>query len=194
MYPKSFSQVLLACTLILCTVSIAFGIPTNKKGSSRKLTAGVLDEKHRPQIHYSVQENWLNDPNGLVYLDGEYHMYYQYSSSGTTPGLKYWAHAVSTDLVHWMDLPVAISPDEMGDIWSGSAVVDFKNTSGFQINEAIPPIIAIYTQSGSFQQQSIAFSNDKGRTYTKYEGNPVVPNTGFLFFAFYSFSNIFVQS
>jgi fructan beta-fructosidase len=135
-------------------------------------------EKYRPKYHYSVAKNWLNDPNGLIYLDGEYHMYYQYHPLDNSPnGPKHWAHATSTDLVHWKDLPIAICPDEIGDIWSGSAVADFTNSSGFQTGENTV-IVAIFTATGERQQQSIAYSNDKGVTFTMYEGNPVIPNTG----------------
>jgi fructan beta-fructosidase len=142
------------------------------------LTSGQQFDKFRPQLHYSVEKNWLNDPNGLVYLNGEYHLYYQYHPGSSLPGPKSWAHAISQDLTHWTDLPVAIEPDELGDIWSGSAVVDFTNSSGFQLNPDIPPILAIFTQSGQSQQQSIAYSNDFGRTFTKFRDNPVIPNPG----------------
>ncbi|CAG7828218.1 unnamed protein product, partial [Allacma fusca] len=134
------------------------------------------EEKFRPQIHFSVPENWANDPNGLVYYDGEYHFHYQYHPGNPNNGPKSWAHAVSTNLVTWTDLPVAIEPDHLGDIWSGSAVVDHENTTGFQQDPDIAPIVAIFTHSGSSQQQSIAYSLNKARDYVKYEGNPVLPN------------------
>nr|WEI57533.1 putative GH32 family protein [Tomocerus qinae] len=135
------------------------------------------DDRFRPQIHYSVPANWANDPNGMVYLDGEYHLYYQYNpfSSVADGNTMHWGHAVSTNLVKWTDLPTALSPDHLGAIWSGSAVVDYENTAGFQTG-ATPPIVAIFTHFGPLQQQSLAYSNDKGRTFTKYEGNPVIPN------------------
>nr|WEI57528.1 putative GH32 family protein [Yoshiicerus persimilis] len=135
------------------------------------------NERFRPQIHFSVPENWSNDPNGMVYLDGEYHLYYQYNPFDTVGNgnLMHWGHAVSLNMVKWSNLPVALSPDELGAIWSGSSVVDFDNSTGFQ-SGSTPPIIAMYTSFGDTQQQSIAFSNDRGRTFTKYEGNPVIPN------------------
>lgn len=112
---------------------------------------------------------------GLVYLDGEYHMFYQYNPFATVSGTVYWGHAISTDLIHWEELPVALYPNDLGQVFSGSAVVDSKNTSGLQ-KGSVPPIVLIFTQDGSTQQQSIAFSNDRGRTFEMYSGNPVLPN------------------
>ncbi|CAG7733608.1 unnamed protein product, partial [Allacma fusca] len=134
------------------------------------------EEKFRPQLHFSVPENWANDPNGLVYYDGEYHFHYQYHPGSPNSGPKSWAHAVSTNLVTWTHLPVALEPDHLGDIWSGSAVVDFENTTGFQQDPDVAPIVAMFTHAGSSQQQSIAYSLNKARDYVKYEGNPVIPN------------------
>ncbi len=144
-------------------------------------------EKHRPQFHYSPKEKWANDPNGMVYFDGEYHLFYQHYPDSSVWGPMHWGHAVSKDLVHWENLPIALYPDSLGYIFSGSAVVDWKNTSEFGQNGQ-PPLVAMYTYhdevaakagSDSFQSQGIAFSNDRGRTWTKYtEGNPVMPNPG----------------
>lgn len=143
-------------------------------------------EKHRPQFHFSPEANWMNDPNGMVYYDDEYHLFYQYYPDSTVWGPMHWGHAVSEDMVHWKHLPIALYPDELGYIFSGSAVVDHNNTSGFGKNGK-PPMIAIFThhnmegeKSGSdtYQYQSIAYSNDRGRTFTKFEGNPVIPNPG----------------
>jgi len=143
------------------------------------LPAAAQTEEYRPQIHFSVSRNWLNDPNGMLYYDGEYHLFYQYNPYGTTWGPMHWGHAVSTDLAHWTELDIALYPDDLGTIFSGSAVVDHKNSSGFQTNPDIAPIVAIFTHAEvNPQQQSIAYSNDKGRTFTKYEGNPVIPNPG----------------
>ncbi|MET1173441.1 glycoside hydrolase family 32 protein [Paenibacillus amylolyticus] len=141
----------------------------------------IYKNEYRPQIHYSPKGNWINDPNGMVYYEGEYHLFYQYTPHDTQPdfGRMHWGHAVSNDLVHWDELPPAISPGEDGAIFSGSAVVDKNNTSGF-FNEAGSGLVAIYTnngnnaQPGKTQVQSIAYSKDKGRTWTKYEGNPVL--------------------
>lgn len=138
-------------------------------------------DNYRPHLHYSVPNGWLNDPNGLVYLNREYHMFYQYTPDSPHSGLKSWAHTVSTDLVTWTDLPVALEPDSLGDIWSGSAVVDFSNSSGFQTDPDIPLMVAIFTHHNEQEQvQSIAYSNDYGRTFTKYAGNPVIPNPGMI--------------
>ncbi|MGP7817412.1 glycoside hydrolase family 32 protein [Niallia sp. 01092] len=136
-------------------------------------------EKFRPQFHYSPKEWWLNDPNGLVYFKGEYHLFYQHHPAGRKWGPMHWGHAVSKDLIQWEELPIALYPDEYGAIFSGSAVVDWHNTTGFFPDE--PGLVAIYTNHsmypGSdrpFQRQSIAYSKDKGRTWEKYVGNPVL--------------------
>ena len=120
----------------------------------------------------------MNDPNGLVYLDGEYHLFYQHNPTATGWGPMYWGHAVSTDLTNWQDLPIALEPDEqgLGFIWSGSVVADINNTAGFQTaGSTITPLVPMYTQEkGGIQVQSLAYSNDRGRTWTKYSGNPVI--------------------
>lgn len=130
-------------------------------------------ELWRPQIHYTPKQNWINDPNGLVYADGIWHMYYQYNPSGQNWGNMSWGHATSTDLFHWVEQPVALLPDELGYIYSGSAVVDKDNTAGFGAGA----LIAIYTTHGAHEQQCIAYSTDGGMTFTKYEGNPVIRNS-----------------
>ncbi|MBW8351385.1 glycoside hydrolase family 32 protein [Bacillus sp. IITD106] len=139
----------------------------------------IYKERYRPQYHFSPQENWMNDPNGMVYFEGEYHLFYQYYPDGTTWGPMHWGHAVSTDLVHWEHLPIALAPDENGMIFSGSAVVDWNDTSGFFNGEA--GLVAIYTSADTYpnsdrprQRQSIAYSTDCGRTWTTYEENPVL--------------------
>lgn len=143
-------------------------------------------EKHRPQIHFSPEANWMNDPNGMVFYEGEYHLFYQYYPDSTVWGPMHWGHAVSEDMVHWDHLPVALYPDSLGYIFSGSAVIDWDNSSGLGVGDQ-PPMIAIFThhnndgeraQTNTFQYQSIAYSHDKGRTWTKYAGNPVVKNPG----------------
>ena len=128
------------------------------------------DEPYRPVYHFSPYFGWTNDPNGMVYKDGEWHLSYQYNPYGTTHGNMHWGHAVSKDLVSWEHHPFIIAPDELGSIFSGSSVVDINNTAGFGENA----IVAIYTSAGRGQRQSIAWSLDDGRTYTKYEGNPVL--------------------
>lgn len=147
----------------------------------------IYNEQHRPQFHFSPAANWMNDPNGMVYYEGEYHLFYQYYPDSNVWGPMHWAHAVTEDFVHWEHLPIGLYPDSLGYIFSGSAVVDWKNTSGFG-KDGQPPLIAIFTHhepKGAedennirFQYQSIAYSNDKGRSWTKYEGNPVIPNPG----------------
>jgi sucrose-6-phosphate hydrolase SacC (GH32 family) len=91
------------------------------------------EESYRPQIHFSPPANWMNDPNGMVYYEGEYHLFYQYYPDSTVWGPMHWGHAISTDLVRWQHLPVALAPDSVGLIFSGSAVVDWNNTSGFGV-------------------------------------------------------------
>ncbi len=139
---------------------------------------GVPDrytEKWRPRFHFSPPEGWINDPNGLVYYDGEYHLFHQHRHPLLPDGMN-WGHAVSADLVHWEHLPVALTVDELGQIFSGSAVVDHDNTTGFF--EGGSGLVAIFTHHGEVEQQSIAFSRDRGRTWTTYKGNPVIPNVG----------------
>jgi len=131
-------------------------------------------ESKRPQIHFSPRRGWNNDPNGLVYYDGEYHMFFQHNPFEREWQNMSWGHAVSRDLVHWKELPVALLPDSLGAIFSGTAVIDYKNTSGFG-KDGIPPMVAIYAvDSPDNERQCIAYSLDKGRTFTKYSGNPVI--------------------
>lgn len=135
------------------------------------------DDDRRPLVHFTPPKNWMNDPNGMVYYEGEYHLFYQYHPGGSTWGPMHWGHAISTDLFNWVDLPVALYPDHLGTIFSGCVVVDTANTAGFKTGPE-SPFVAIYTSAGARQTQSIAYSNDKGRTWTKYDGNPVLPNPG----------------
>ena len=127
---------------------------------------------YRPSYHFTPLYGWMNDPNGMVYKDGEYHLYFQYNPYGSKWGNMHWGHAVSKDLVHWEHLDPAIARDPVGHIFSGSSVIDKKNTAGFGKDA----IIAIYTNSSENlgEVQCIAYSNDNGRTFTKYEGNPVL--------------------
>jgi fructan beta-fructosidase len=128
----------------------------------------------RPHYHFTPPHMWLNDPNGLMYFDGEYHLFYQYHPASAVWGPMHWGHAVSRDLVNWEHLPIALYPDEKGMIFSGSAVVDWNNTSGFGANGG-PPLVAVYTgHTAEKQTQNIAYSTDRGRTWTKYAGNPVI--------------------
>lgn len=141
---------------------------------------GNFTETYRPQYHFSPAKGWMNDPNGLIYYDGEYHLFYQHiPDTIELSGLMHWGHAVSTDLVHWQHLPVALAPDRQGSIWSGNAVVDWNNTSGFQTGDE-KVLIAVFTRANKdSQQQELAYSNDRGRTWVMYPDNPVIPNPGF---------------
>ena len=170
---STLSGVLSACYILGSTLIPAVSVSA----------APTYSELYRPQFHYTPGQHWMNDPNGMFYLDGEYHLFYQYNPDKIEWAPMHWGHAVSTDLVHWTELPEALFPDDIGMAFSGSAVVDYNNTSGFGINGQ-PPIIAIYTSAREeidaigkhdVQEQSIAYSNDKGRTWHKYEGNPVIP-------------------
>jgi fructan beta-fructosidase len=160
------------------------GIQVHAQVLDEAPTAGDLyREAHRPQFHFTSVKDWINDPNGLVVFDGEYHLFFQRDPTNLNGSdYKSWGHAVASDLVHWRQLDDALTPDELGSMWSGSAVVDWKNTSGLGSNDA-PPIVLIYTAAGGKLPESqgrrftqaIAYSNDRGRTWTKYAGNPVMP-------------------
>ncbi len=154
--------------------------------STLEVKGKTYKEQYRPQFHFSPQEKWMNDPNGLVYNNGVYHLFYQYYPEDIVWGPMHWGHAISKDMVHWEQRPIALFPDEKGYIFSGSAVVDVSNSSGFGSTEN-PPLVAIFTYhdmarekdgKSDYESQAIAFSLDNGETWTKYEGNPVIPNNG----------------
>ena len=145
------------------------------------------DEKYRPKYHFTPDSMWMNDPNGMVYYKGEYHLFYQYYPKANVWGPMHWGHAVSKDMITWEHLPIALFPDAHGYIFSGSAVIDWQNTSGFGSIDN-PPMVAIFTyhdaekeKTGAidFQTQGIAYSLDNGRTWEKYKQNPVFSNPGF---------------
>lgn len=175
----STASLALACCLLACGPAA-----TNRQAENQD--AQAKREKHRPQFHFTPPGMWMNDPNGMFFLDGEYHLFYQHYPDSTVWGPMHWGHAVSRDLVHWQHLPIALYPDSLGYIFSGSAVVDRQNTSGFGRNGQAP-VVAVFTyhdmdaeKAGrtDYQYQGIAYSNDKGRSWTKYPGNPVLPNPG----------------
>jgi fructan beta-fructosidase len=143
----------------------------------------IYKERYRPQFHFTPERNWMNDPNGLVYHNGEYHLFYQHNPFGNRWGHMSWGHAVSNNLMHRKHLPVAIYEQDSLAIFSGSAVMDKNNTTGFAKNPTDVPMVAIYTAhvipdstkpDNYRQEQHIAYSLDNGRTFIKYPGNPVL--------------------
>lgn len=149
------------------------GLARIEQGSQPKDLAGLYQEPLRGQIHFSAQRGWLNDPNGMVYYQGAYHLFYQHNPYGWGSANKHWGHATSTDLLHWKDFGDVLYTDAMGEMYSGSAVVDWKNTSGFGQGDQ-PPAVLIYTAAGNPTTQCLAYTTD-GQTITKYANNPVVP-------------------
>lgn len=158
----------------------------NPSSTSIEIADSSGTELYRPQFHFTPEANWMNDPNGMVYYNGEYHLFYQYYPDSNVWGPMHWGHAVSRDMIRWEHLPVALYPDSFGYIFSGSAVADVRNTSGLGTQEN-PPLVAIFTYhdpvgekngSQTFQNQGIAYSIDSGREWIKYPGNPVLKNSG----------------
>jgi fructan beta-fructosidase len=158
-------KVVCITALALCALPICAQTPT-------------YNQPYRPQVHFSPAENWTNDPNGLVYFQGEYHLFFQYNPFGDQWGHMSWGHAVSTDLLHWQELPVAIPEKDGIMIFTGSVVVDHENTTGFCApkNDCLVAIYTGHSQTpqGTLQTQNIAFSLDNGRTWTRYRANPVL--------------------
>jgi fructan beta-fructosidase len=170
---------------ILWALAVAGCMPKNNRLQGVENGPADYREPWRPQFHFSPASGWMNDPNGMVFYDGEYHLFYQHYPDSTVWGPMHWGHAISTDLVHWKQMPVAIYPDTLGWIFSGSAVLDAENSSGLGTTEQ-PALVAIYTYHNDLlgrsgqnpQSQGIAYSTDKGRTWTKYPGNPVLKSPG----------------
>lgn len=176
---------------ILLMVLVLFVFSCKEKEAKKeivpdKTVVSYYKEAYRPQFHFTPEEKWMNDPNGLVYHKGVYHLFYQYYPDDIVWGPMHWGHAVSTDMMKWEHKPIALYPDENGLIFSGSAVVDVNNTSGFGTAKN-PALVAIFTyhlmegeQAGrkDFQTQGIAYSLNNGDSWTKYEGNPVIGNDG----------------
>lgn len=158
--------------LVLSSTLLAGPVLANEAGAS----SPPPSDPYRPGYHYTPDENFMNDPNGLIYKDGTYHLFYQHNPYGSTAGNGSWGHATSPDLVTWTEQPLAISTDAAEDVWSGSVVFDETNTSGLGRLED-PPLVAVYTsfdKATGVQSQALASSTDDGLTWTKYEGNPVL--------------------
>jgi fructan beta-fructosidase len=136
----------------------------------------LYNERDRPQLHFSSRRGWLNDPNGLVYAGGQWHLFYQHNPYGWAWGNMHWGHATSSDLFHWKELPIALYPPRYDDMaFSGSAVVDLKNTSGWKKGDG-DLLVAAFTSTA--RGECIVYSNDAGKTWTEFEGNPVVKHAG----------------
>lgn len=178
---------LLICLAILISCDSKIQEKTNQKEAVViQSDSSYYQEKHRQQFHFSPERNWMNDPNGMVFYNNEYHLFYQYYPESTVWGPMHWGHAVSKDMISWEHLPIAIYPDDNGYIFSGSAVVDWNNSSGFGTSES-PPLVAVFTyhkeekaenQNQVTQTQGLAYSNDSGRTWEVFGENPVLMKEG----------------
>ena len=176
-------KIIISCSILIAVVACK---KDQKELQNQPEKESRYQEEYRPQFHFAPEEKWMNDPNGLVYNEGVFHLFYQYYPEDIVWGPMHWGHAVSEDLVHWEHKPIALYPDEHGFIFSGSAVVDKKNTSGFGENGKAP-LVAIFTYHSmegekagrnDFQTQGIAYSLDNGDTWKKYRNNPVLLNDG----------------
>ena len=177
----------------LLLIALLFSVTTNGQTihfpivSAEKIaidSSKIYKEDFRPQFHFSPEKKWMNDPNGMVFYKGVYHLFYQYYPEDIVWGPMHWGHATSTDLVHWKHRKIALFPDKLGFIFSGSAVIDINNTSGLG-TLGNPPMVAIFTyhnmeieKAGGInaQSQGLAYSLDEGDTWKKYEGNPIIEN------------------
>lgn len=169
-----FYRIFLFLSFFMTHASVQSQVQSDAKLSNENL--------YRPRFHFTPKQGWMNDPNGMIYLNEQYHLFYQHYPEGTVWGPMHWGHATSSDLVQWKEQPIALYPDSIGMIFSGSAVLDKNNTSGLG-RDGIAPLVAIFTQHNmpgekagrtDFQNQSIAYSLDEGITWTKYAGNPVL--------------------
>jgi len=187
LYPAA--ALLALATLVACSSSSsdpAAGA-TQPGAATPADSTTAYHERHRPQFHFSPPRNWMNDPNGLVYENGTYHLYYQYNPTQPVAGNIHWGHATSADLVHWQPQPVAIAPDSLGLVFSGSAVLDSVNTSGLAQPGKPAPLVVLYTGHSEAKEkagrqdvenQCLAYSLDHGQTWQKYAKNPVLKNQG----------------
>ena len=146
------------------------------------ISSAKTDKLYRPSVHFTPKAGWMNDPNGMIYVKGVYHLYYQHNPNASVWGPMHWGHATSKDLIHWKHKKIALYPNALGTIFSGSAVIDSNNTSGFGRGRRAP-LVAIYTQHSmegekagrdDFQNQSISISLNAGKTFKTYRGNPVI--------------------
>ena len=157
------------------------GLDRLSQGDSLREADDLYQEALRPQFHFSSRRGWNNDPNGLMYYKGEYHLFYQHNPYGWKWGNMHWGHTVSADLVHWRELGDALYPDALGTMFSGSGVVDWPDTTGFRCGDE-KPLVCIFTSAGGTSPesagqpftQSLAYSSDGGATWIKYAGNPVL--------------------
>ena len=176
--------------LVVSFFVISISCKKNTKKNDNESIASLEDNReevlYRPNFHFTPKANWMNDPNGMFYLNGKYHLYFQYYPDGNVWGPMHWGHAISKNMITWEEQPIALYPDDLGLIFSGSAIVDKNNTSGFG-KDGISPIVAIYTYHNmkgekdgdiDFQTQAIAYSLDEGMTWIKHDKNPVISNPG----------------
>lgn len=178
--------IFLVAFFFVTSISCKKNIKKNDTESIASFEENREEVLYRPNFHFTPKANWMNDPNGMFYLNGKYHLYFQYFPDGNVWGPMHWGHAISENMITWEEQPIALYPDDLGLIFSGSAVVDKNNTSGFG-KDGISPIVAIYTYHNmkgekdgdiDFQTQAIAYSLDEGMTWTKHDKNPVISNPG----------------
>lgn len=187
---NKFNIKIITRLVLVATLMIYLNCKNDKQSYSEEIEVAenfTEDElKYRPLFHFTPKNNWMNDPNGMFYLNGKYHLYFQHYPDGNVWGPMHWGHAISENLINFEEQPIALYPDEIGLIFSGSAVVDYNNTSGFSKDGKVP-VVAIYTYHNmegekrgdiDFQTQGIAYSLDEGMTWTKYSENPVIKNPG----------------
>ncbi|MFH1731760.1 MAG: glycoside hydrolase family 32 protein, partial [Planctomycetota bacterium] len=165
---------------VITTASTAVAAQSPSSAEADPYPGVDYNQKYRPQFHFTSKRNWLNDPNGMVYYDGQYHLFFQHNPSGLHWANMHWGHAVSKDMIHWKQIRHAIYPYAGGAIWSGSGTVDWRNTTGFgkSAKDAPKPIVLCYSHARHPFTQHIAYSIDRGRTWALHKGNPVVGNQG----------------